>query len=274
MRSFPLGSFFFGNGGKMKLLLVGDVFGILGRQIFAKQVKKIKQDELVNFIVANGENVAHGTGINEKYYKWFLEQNVNVITLGNHAFHNRDVFRFIADAKSLIRPMNFMDTAPGKGYVTMNYNGILITVFQVMGKVFSTMELKCPFETTDRLLNEQKSDIWICDIHGEATSEKIAFAHHFDGRINIIFGTHTHVQTNDARILPKGSFYITDLGMTGPLDGVIGVKKEIVINRFLTNDQTKFEPVTEGKSQFCAVMLEIEEQSGKVKNFQVIHHVE
>jgi metallophosphoesterase (TIGR00282 family) len=184
------------------------------------------------------------------------------------------VFRFIHDAKSLVRPLNFLETAPGKGYVTVNYNSLLITVFQVMGKVFNNTELLCPFQTTEKLLGEVKSDIFICDIHAEATSEKIAFAHHFDGRIHIMFGTHTHVQTNDARIMPKGSFYITDLGMTGPLDGVIGVKKEIVINRFLTNDQTKFEPVSDGRSQFCAVMLDINEQTKKIGKFKVIHNVE
>jgi metallophosphoesterase (TIGR00282 family) len=256
----------------MNILLVGDVFGILGRHAFIKYVKKLREDEQINFIVANGENVAHGTGINEKYYKWFLEQSVNVVTLGNHAFHNKDVFNFIADAKSLIRPLNFPATSPGKGYVTINYNGTSITVFQVMGKVFSHMELDCPFQATEKLLSEVKSDIFICDIHAEATSEKIAFGHHFDGRIHVMFGTHTHVQTNDARVLPKGSFYITDLGMTGPLDGVIGVKKEIVINRFLVNDLTKFEPVSEGKSQFSAVLVDINDQTKKINKIKLLHY--
>ena len=255
----------------MKILLVGDVFGILGRESFAKHVKAIKQDHMVNFVIANGENVAHGTGINEKYYKWFLEQSVSVVTLGNHAFHNKDIFRFVDEAKNLVRPINFVEGSRGKGYVTINYNGLLITVFQVMGKVFSKMELECPFQATEVLLQTVKSDIFICDIHAEATSEKIAFAHHFDGRIHIMFGTHTHVQTNDARVLPKGSFYITDLGMTGPLDGVIGVKKEIVINRFLSNDLSRFEPVTEGTSQFSAVLVEINEQTKKIGFIQLIH---
>jgi calcineurin-like phosphoesterase len=133
------------------------------------------------------------------------------------------------------------------------------------------MELDCPFQATEQLLQSIKSDIYICDIHAEATSEKIAFAHHFDGRIHIMFGTHTHVQTNDARIMPKGSFYITDLGMTGPLDGVIGVKKEIVINRFLTNDLSKFEPVTEGTSQFSAVLVDINEQTNRIGSVKLIH---
>ena len=222
----------------MKILLIGDIFSMAGREMIDKHLENIKNTKGINFIIANGENIAHGNGITNNYYKFLLEHHINVVTLGNHSFANHDIFNFIDDAKNLIRPLNYPKGVPGKGFVTINYNNLKITIFQVMGRTFMNTSLDCPFETTENLLAKVDSDIYICDFHGEATSEKIAFAHHFDGRVNIIVGTHTHVQTNDAHILPKGTMYMTDLGMTGALDGVIGVEKETIIKRFITGLQS------------------------------------
>ena len=234
----------------MKILLIGDIFSMAGREMIDKHLENIKNTKGINFIIANGENIAHGNGITNNYYKFLLEHHINVVTLGNHSFANHDIFNFIDDAKNLIRPLNYPKGVPGKGFVTINYNNLKITIFQVMGRTFMNTSLDCPFETTENLLAKVDSDIYICDFHGEATSEKIAFAHHFDGRVNIIVGTHTHVQTNDAHILPKGTMYMTDLGMTGALDGVIGVEKETIIKRFITGLPVRHIPMETGRKQF------------------------
>lgn len=258
----------------MKILIVGDVFSKLGRASFQTNVKRIKEQEKVNFIIVNGENTSHGRGLNENHYQWYLEQGVNVITLGNHAYHNKSLLNFIDDVNNIVRPHNFPEGSPGKGYTTVNYNGIKITVFQVIGKVFMSQEYRDPFKAAQDILENVQSDIYICDFHGEATSEKIAFAQAFDGKIQIIFGTHTHVQTNDARILDKGTAYITDVGMTGALDGVIGVKKEIIVNRYLKEVSQRFSPETSGRTQFNAILVEINENSKKPANIDIINVIE
>jgi hypothetical protein len=258
----------------MKILIVGDVFSKLGRASFERNVKRIKEQEKINFIIVNGENTSHGRGLNEGHYLWYLQQGVNVITLGNHAFQNRSLLNFIEDVNNIVRPFNFPDDSPGKGYTTINYNGLLITVFQVIGKVFMNQDNLDPFKKTQEILDNVKSDIFICDFHGEATSEKIAFGHAFDGKIQIIFGTHTHVQTNDARILEGGTAYITDVGMTGSLDGVIGVKKEIIVDRYLNEGTQRFSPQDTGKTQFNAILVEINEFSKKPARIDILNVIE
>jgi metallophosphoesterase (TIGR00282 family) len=178
------------------------------------------------------------------------------------------------EAKNLVRPLNYGEGTPGKGYVTINYNGKKITVFQVMGRTFENNSLDCPFRAAEKVLNEVKSDIYICDFHGEATSEKIAFSIYFDGKIDIIVGTHTHVQTNDARVMKNGTMYMTDLGMTGPLEGVIGVVPDDIIHRMLTGMPVKHTPMVNGKKQFCGLLVEINENTHKVTNFDIINIVE
>lgn len=258
----------------MKVLIVGDVYSKLGRASFEKNVKKIKEKEKIDIIIVNGENTSHGRGLNERHYRWYLEQGVTVVTLGNHAFENRGIFNYIEEVDNVIRPYNFPENSPGKGYATFRRNNLTVTVMQMIGKVYMSEENSCPFAKTEELLEKLDSDVYICDFHAEATSEKIAYAHCFDGRIQVIYGTHTHVQTNDARILDNGTAYITDVGMTGALDGVIGVKKETIINRFLRGTQERFSPENEGKTQFNAIILEINEISKKVTNIDTINLVE
>lgn len=255
----------------MKILFIGDIFGAPGREMILSQVNSIKEAKGIQFIIANGENIAHGNGITQNYYKFLLENHVNVVTLGNHSFANHDIYRFIDDAKNLIRPLNMPKGVPGRGYVTIRYNQLLITVFQVMGRTFMNTALDCPFQKTEELLKEVPSDIYICDFHGEATSEKIAFANYFDGRIHIVVGTHTHVQTNDAHMLPKGTMYMTDLGMTGALDGIIGVDPAPIIKRFLTGMPVRHIPMETGRKQFNGLIVEINESSHKVTNFEIVN---
>lgn len=260
----------------MKILLVGDIFGISGRKMFDYAVQKIKERESINFIVANGENIAHGKGINQKYFNFLRERHVDVVTLGNHSFQNKNVLTFIDDEKHLIRPLNYPEGTPGRGYVTLRYNDITITVFQLIGKTFmnESENFACPFKTTEKLLEEVKSDLYICDFHAEATSEKVAYGLYFDGRVHIMIGTHTHVQTNDAHILPNGSMYMTDLGMTGALDGVIGVNPKFITAKFIEHTPARHEPYEEGKKQFSGLIVDINEKTKKVTKFEIVHMVE
>lgn len=257
----------------MRILLVGDIFSVAGREMFEETLPKLKEKYQLNFIIANGENIAHGNGITEKYYQFLLSNHVDVVTMGNHTFGNTDILRFIDNAKKLVRPLNYPDGVPGQGYVTVNYNQTKITVFQVLGRTFDNNSLDCPFRKTEELLENVKSDIYICDFHGEATSEKIAYGLYFDGKVDIIVGTHTHVQTNDARVLPKGTMYMTDLGMTGSLEGVIGVDPNMIIKKFLTGIPTKHIPMEQGKRQFCGLVVEINETTHKVTSFDIINMV-
>lgn len=254
----------------MKILIVGDVFSKLGRASFEENVKILKEKEKINFLIVNGENTSHGKGMNEKHYKWYLEQGVNVITLGNHAYHNKSILNYIDDVNNIVRPYNFPKGSPGKGYVTINYNNIKITIMQMIGKVFMSDEYLCPFKSTYEVLEKVDSDIFICDFHAETTSEKIAYGYAFDGKIQVIYGTHTHVQTNDARILPNGTAYITDVGMTGPLDGVIGVKKEVILDRYINDSKQRFSPQEEGKKQFNAILVEINENTKKATKIDIL----
>ena len=243
----------------MKILIVGDVYSKLGRAALEENIKKIKQEQTINFIVINGENISHGKGMNQNHYKWLMSLGANVITMGNHTWHNKQIFDYIDESKSIVRPYNYYNEYPGKGYVTVNYNGLKITVFQMIGRTFMDENDFCPFKKTEELLNE------------EATSEKIAYGLYFDGKVDIIYGTHTHVQTNDDRILPNGTAYITDVGMTGPLDGVIGTKRDIIINRFVNGARELFQPQDTGAKQFCAMIVEIDDINHKVKNIQKIN---
>lgn len=254
--------------------MIGDVYGSMGRKILYSRLADIRQKEKINFIIVNGENIAHGSGINEQYYKELLTNNVNVVTLGNHAFRNNDIHNFINNATKLVRPLNMPEGVPGQGYVTVKYNNIDITVFQVMGRTFINGPLDCPFKKTEELLAKVKSDIYICDFHGEATSEKIAYGLWFDGRVNVIAGTHTHVQTNDARILDKGTMYMTDLGMTGALDGIIGVDPGMIEKKFIQGLPCRHNPMESGKKQLCGLIIEINEQTHKVTNFEVINMIQ
>ena len=255
----------------MKILIVGDVYSKLGRAALEENIKKIKQEQTINFIIINGENISHGKGMNQNHYKWLMSLGANVITMGNHTWNNRQIFDYIDESNSIVRPYNYGKEYPGKGYVTVNYNGLKITVFQMLGKTFMDESNLCPFKKTEEILSSVDSDLFICDFHAEATSEKIAYGHYFDGKVDIIYGTHTHVQTSDSRILPKGSAYITDVGMTGPLDGVIGTKKEIIINRFLNGAREVFEPQDTGNKQFCAIIVEINDLTHKVTHIDRIN---
>ena len=254
--------------------MIGDVYGAMGRNILESKLPELRSQKGINFVIVNAENIAHGSGITETYYKQLLDKNVNVITLGNHAFRNNDIHNFIQNANLLVRPLNLPKGNPGKGYVTVRYNNITITVFQVLGRTFMAGPIDCPFRAAEELLNSVKSDIYICDFHGETTSEKIAYGLYFDGKVNIIVGTHTHVQTNDAHVLNNGTMYITDLGMTGARDGVIGVDPAMIQAKFITGLPCRHIPMDKGKKQLCGLIIEINEVTHKVTNFEVVNMIQ
>lgn len=214
----------------MKILFIGDVVGSIGRDAITEYLPQLKKKYKPTITVINGENAASGRGITEKIYKDFLELGANAVTLGNHTWDNRDIFEFIDDAKYLVRPANFPDdTTPGTGMVFVKSNQHEIAVINMQGRTFLA-DLDDPFRKMDTLIEEAKkrTNIIFVDFHAETTSEKEAMGWYLDGRVTAVVGTHTHVQTSDNRILPEGTAYLTDTGMTGPYDAILGMEKKLL----------------------------------------------
>lgn len=245
----------------MVILFIGDIFGRTGRNIIKENLPRIKEEYRVDLTIANGENSAGGVGITKDIYEDLVNYGIDIITLGNHAWAQKKIFDFIDDAERLIRPANYPPGTPGKPYAIVEVKNKKAAIINMCGRVFMEC-IECPFKTIENILLEieNRADIKILDFHAEATSEKVAMGWFLDGRITAMFGTHTHIQTGDERILPKGTGYITDVGMTGPLNSVLGVKKEIIIKKFITNLPGKFE-VEEDSGQFNGVILEIDENN-------------
>lgn len=242
----------------MRVLFIGDIYGNPGLQIFESKISDLKKQYRPDIIIVNGENIANGRGITKELYLKLMKLNVNAITMGNWTFGNKDIFNFIDDS-NLIRPANYL-SAPGNGFKIKNINGRKILIVNLLGRIFMDANLPNPFLVVDEIIKNNQADYIFVDMHAEASSEKIALGHYLDGRVNAIVGTHTHVQTNDDRLLPKGTLYITDVGMTGPLDGIIGVDKEIAITRFTTG-YAKANLVENGKKQLNGVFLDLDKKT-------------
>jgi len=240
----------------MKLLFVGDVNGEDGVRYLADNIDAIKKQYKINVVVVNGENAAEGKGITSKIYKDFMKMGVNVITMGNHAFSNKEIDKLLEEKANIVIPANYPSYLKN-GYITINYNNETITVINVLGRVYMNMPIECPFRTTKKIIESVKSDYYIIDMHAEATSEKIALGYYLDGIKGAILGTHTHVPTCDERRLDKGTFYITDVGMTGPLDGVIGADRDLITKRFLEAKPTRL-VMAKGKMQLNAVVIDFD----------------
>ena len=237
----------------MRVLFVGDIYGQIGLETFKNYLPELKQTYKPNVIVVNAENASSGRGINKKIYKELMESGVAAITMGNWVWGNRELFDFIEDSK-VVRPINFRE-APGVGSLVINYNGKKLQIINALGRTFMNANLLCPFITIKEALLKENADYSLIDMHAEATSEKVALGHYLDGKATAIVGTHTHVPTADERVLPKGTLYITDVGMTGPLNGVIGVRKDIVLDRFLNGFSIPNEVET-GAIQLNAVFMD------------------
>lgn len=255
----------------MKILFIGDVVGSPGRKMVDKYLPILKKKYKPIITIVNGENAAGGKGITQKIYKGFLEAGAHVITMGNHTWDNREIFEFIDEANWLIRPANLPENNPGKGYVIVTVNSVKIAVINLIGRTFLPPS-DCPFQKAEQLLEEIRkiTSIIFVDFHGEATSEKQAMGWFLDGKVTAVVGTHTHVQTADNRILPRGTAYITDAGMTGPYDGILGIDRNIIINRFLTNLPARFE-VASGREQLNGVIITVDEKTGLAKQIDKIY---
>ena len=244
----------------MKILFIGDVYGQRGLDALNKFLPSIKQDTHYHFLIINGENVTEGLGINARDYKTLMSHGAHVITLGNHSFSKRELFDFIDDS-NIIRPLNYPPNTPGKGVLISNFNGVNIAVINIMGQIFMNDPLGDPFQAMDDVLKTIDADIVIVDMHAEATSEKLALAHYLDGRVTAVIGTHTHVPTNDAMQLPKGTYYITDVGMTGVKYGILGADKDLVLSKFLTKMPVRLKPSQAKELQLNAVLIDITNQT-------------
>jgi 2',3'-cyclic-nucleotide 2'-phosphodiesterase len=258
----------------MRILFIGDIFGRPGRTIVKEHLADLVRDQLIDLVIANGENAAAGFGITPSLAEELFELGIDVITTGNHVWDKRELLDYYqmangnphSPARRLLRPANYASGLPGTGIYEGQKNGVPYAVINLQGRVFMVAN-NDPFRVADELLKSVTAKVIFVDIHAEATSEKISLGWYLDGRVTAVVGTHTHVPTADERVLPNGTAYITDVGMTGPYDSVIGVKKELVIGRFLDNMPVRFEPAT-GDVRLCAVVVDCDETTGHAREIE------
>ncbi|MEG6586427.1 TIGR00282 family metallophosphoesterase [Dendrosporobacter sp. 1207_IL3150] len=250
----------------MKILIIGDICGSPGRKAAAHFIPLLQKEHSVDLTIANGENAAGGVGITASVFDELLSYNIDIVTSGNHIWDKKEIFNFIDGESRLIRPANYPPGTPGLGYCFFDKDGIRIAIINLAGRAFMP-PIDCPFREIDNILEKVKSqaDIIIVDFHAEATSEKMALGWYLDGRVSCIVGTHTHIQTSDERILPNGTAYITDLGMVGPWNSVLGVEKDLIIKKFLTGLPVKFN-LADGPTVFSAVLLTVNVDTGKAES--------
>jgi 2',3'-cyclic-nucleotide 2'-phosphodiesterase len=250
----------------LRFLFVGDLMGEPGLKVFSRQLPLLKEKYSVDSVIVNGENSAkNGKGITEKIAKKLIELGVNVITSGNHIWQNKEIYEYLNRTNVLLRPANYPSDCPGKGYTFYDINNKKIAVLNLQGRAFMREHLDCPFRKADSLLPllKTQTDIIFVDFHSETTAEKQALGFYLDGRVTGFFGTHTHVQTADERILPKGTAYITDLGFTGALNSIIGIEIDIIIKKHLTQLPAKFKVETTPPFVLNGMFVEVDSISRK-----------
>ena len=253
----------------MKILAIGDIVGGIAIDYLEKNLSRFVNENKVDFVIANAENASEIKGLSRRDAEALYNIGVDFITLGNHAFGKRDIYSFLDDNEHrIIRPANFPASAPGSGYTIINIDGYKVLIMNVLGTMFMN-PINSPFEAIDVALERESGnfDFAILDIHAEATSEKLAIARYFDGRIAIMFGTHTHVQTADECILPMGSAYITDLGMAGPENSILGTKVEAIIDRFIMQTPQYF-TVADGGVKVHGAIFDIDPSNSKIKSIK------
>lgn len=253
----------------MKVLFIGDIIGKAGRRALREGLSGLVDRFNIDFVIANVENAAGGFGITEEVCEEILSMGVNVMTSGNHIWDKKESIQYIIKERRLLRPANYPDGVPGySSIVTETNTGEKIAILNISGRVFM-QPLDCPFRTalSDIPPLKKETNVIIIDFHAEATSEKSAFAWFLDGEVSAVIGTHTHVQTADERILPNGTAFITDVGMTGPINSVIGIKKDLIINRFLTQVPIKFE-TAKGPSLISCVVINIDSDTGRAQDIK------
>jgi len=259
----------------MKVLFIGDIFGEPGRRALARAVPRLVAQRQIDIVIGNGENVAGGFGITPELAEELFDLGLAVITTGNHAWDKKEILDYFPQEPRLLRPANYPSGVPGNGSVVVeSAGGEQLGVLQLMGRAYMpTLDCPCQVAKKELAALKKRTVAVIVDMHAEATSEKMAMGHYLDGEVVAVVGTHTHVQTADDQILPKGTAYVTDIGMTGPLHSVIGVKKELAIEKFLTGMPRRFE-VASGPAIFCAVLLELDARLGKALSIERIRLID
>jgi metallophosphoesterase (TIGR00282 family) len=259
----------------VRCLVIGDVIGKPGRLAAYELIPELRRSHDLDVVIANGENVAAGAGLTPRLAEELLAGGIDVITSGNHIWDKREIYDYLETDRPVLRPLNYPDTAPGRGWVIHHTDaGVEVAVINAMGRVFMN-QLDSPFATLDALLDgaaEPLPPVRILDFHCEVTSEKNAMGWYLDGRVSAVVGTHTHVPTADARILPKGTAYVSDIGMTGPRDSIIGMKVETVLPRFTAHLPTRFE-VAAGPVTFNAVIIEADVATGRATGIEQIQRL-
>lgn len=255
----------------MRILMVGDVVGRVGRYFFVEQTLELKQSRKIDVVVVNGENAAHGKGLTPNTFDELIRGGADIVTSGNHIWDNPKVLEILDTEPFLLRPANYPPDTPGKGFCMFPVGKKKVGVINVAGRIFMQPPMDDPFRLTEKMLAfmRRQCDVILADVHAEATSEKQAFAYHFDGQLTAVVGTHTHVQTADEKILPKGTAYITDLGMVGAENSILGMTVEPVIKRFVTGRPSKFD-VAEGSCIYCALLIDIDDATNKPVNVERI----
>lgn len=259
----------------MHLLVIGDVHGRPGRRILKERLPRLRAHHDARFVIANGENAAGGAGLSREVAEELLAAGVDVITGGNHIWQHRDALELLDSEPRIIRPLNYPPGAPGRGAaVAASKDGVAVAVLNLQGRVFMP-GVDDPFRTIRAEVEglDERARVIILDFHAEATSEKVAMGWYLDGKVSAVIGTHTHVQTADERILPQGTAYISDVGMTGPRDGVIGMDRERILERFLTGLPVRFE-VASGPAQLNAVVIDVDERTGRARRIERILEVD
>ncbi len=259
----------------MKILCIGDVVGRPGREAVEALLPKLKEEYKIDFTVGNGENSAGGAGISPRMANQLFQYGCDVITLGDHTWDKREIYPYLDETPTILRPLNFPDGSPGRGFCIVNLpNNTKIAVINLLGRVFMRYNVACPFRALEETVEKirQETPLIIVDMHAEATSEKVALGHFIDGRVSAVVGTHTHVQTADEKVLPKGTAYLTDLGMTGPQDSVIGQNKEEIIKRFLTSMPAKFKVATDDV-RLNGVVIEVDSKTGLAKKIERVQRI-
>lgn len=245
----------------MRVLALGDVVGQAGCEALLRRLPGIKSEHKIDLCIANGENSAEGNGVLPCSAAMLQSAGVDVITTGNHGLRRREIYELMDENTGILRPANYHASAHGYGYFIYDMLSYRVAVINLQGTVYMD-NIDNPFDCIDRLLTELDASVKIIDFHAEATSEKLAMGYHLDGRASLLFGTHTHVQTADERVYPHGLGYITDAGMCGPAESVLGVKPELALRRFLTHLPTRFDNA-DGDCQICGVVAEISELTGE-----------
>lgn len=259
----------------MKILFIGDIVGKIGRRVIKDHLQTFVDKYHIDFVIANGENATHGKGLLRHHYLELIDSGIDAITLGNHYDSKNDLRKYIDTTDRLIRPLNLLHPYPGEGSIVYELNGVTIRVTNVLGSVFMNEEVNNPYYALLELINnEEKTDIHIVDFHAEATGEKLCLAFALDGKVSAVLGTHTHVQTKDYKILEGGTAYISDVGMTGYADGALGFDQNTVVNKIIYGEQSRFDLPNEGRGLFSAVVLDIDDLTGKCKEIFPIYYLE